>query len=112
MPPESLMRREEWKKEWRKDSHSLPTSVNRAFWSASINGHRASTGGNSENEEIRTGIENYYSGLYGAYIESEKKGYAKVKAEIARNMLAMGMSWSQIIQVTELTEEELKPLQK
>ena len=37
----------------RKDSHSLPPFVHGSFWSASGNGHRASTGGNSENEGIR-----------------------------------------------------------
>ena len=39
------------------------------------------------------------------------KGKAEGKAEVARNLLAMGMSWSQIMQITGLTEEELKPLQ-
>ena len=67
-------------------------------------------------------VDDYYSGLYGAYIEGEKEGFAKgfaeVRAEgelskgltIARNLLAMGMSWSQIIQVTGLTEDQLKLL--
>ena len=36
---------------------------------------------------------------------------AKGKAEVARNMMAIGMPWSQIEQLTGLTEEELKPLQ-
>ena len=68
-------------------------------------------------------VDDYYSGLYGSYIEGEEKGIAKGIAkgraegelskglEIARNLLAMGMSWSQIMQITGLTEEELKPLQ-
>ena len=55
-------------------------------------------------DESIKAIDDYYSGLYGAYIEGEKKGFAKV----ARNMLAMGMSWSQIIQATGLTEDQLK----
>ena len=40
-----------------------------------------------------------------------EKGMAKGKAEVARNLLAMGMSWSQIVQVTGLTEDQLKQLQ-
>ena len=57
----------------------------------------------------------YYSGLYGSYVEGEENGIAKGELskglEIARNLLAIGMSWSQIKQITGLTEEELKPLQ-
>ena len=70
-------------------------------------------------DESIKAIDDYYSGLYGSYVEGEKKGIAKGRAEgelskgltIARNLLAMGMSWSQIMQATGLTEEELKPLQ-
>ena len=48
-----------------------------------------------------------------------KKGIAKGRAEgelakgleVARNLLAMGMSWSQIMQATGLTENQLKQLQ-
>ena len=40
-----------------------------------------------------------------------EKGMAKGKAEVARNLLAMGMSWTQIIQATGLTEDQLKQLQ-
>ena len=36
---------------------------------------------------------------------------AEGKAEVARNLLAMGMSWTQIIQATGLTEDQLKQLQ-
>ena len=73
-------------------------------------------------DESIKAVDDYYSGLYGSYIEGEEKGIAKGIAkgraegelskglEIARNLLAMGMSWSQIMQITELTEEELKPL--
>ena len=78
-------------------------------------------------DESIKAIDDYYSGLYGSYIEGEEKGMAKGIAkgmakgraegelskglEIARNLLAMGMSRSQIMQITGLTEEELKPLQ-
>ena len=74
-------------------------------------------------DESIKAVDVYYSGLYGSYIEGEEKGIAKGIAkgraegelskglEIARNLLAMGMSWSQIMQITGLTEEELKPLQ-
>ena len=40
-----------------------------------------------------------------------EKGIAKGKAEVARNMLAIGMSWPQIVQLTGLTEDQLKQLQ-
>ena len=48
-----------------------------------------------------------------------EKGMAKGRAEgelskgleVARNLLAMGMSWPQIVQITGLTEEQLKQLQ-
>ena len=74
-------------------------------------------------DESIKAADDYYSGLYGSYVEGEEKGMAKGRAEgraegelskgltIARNLLAMGMSWSQIMQATGLTEEELKPLQ-
>ena len=74
-------------------------------------------------DESITAVDDYYSGLYGSYVEGEKKGIAKGIAEgraegelskgltIARNLLSMGMSWLQIMQATGLTEEELKPLQ-
>ena len=47
-----------------------------------------------------------------------EKGMAKGRAEgelskgleVARNLLAIGMSWTQIMKITGLTEEELKPL--
>ena len=47
--------------------------------------------------------------------EGMAKGMAKGELskglEVARNLLAMGMSWSQIIQATGLTEDQLKQLQ-
>ena len=69
-------------------------------------------------DESIKAVDDYYSGLYGSYIEGEEKGIAKGRAEgelskgltVARNLLAMGMSWSQIMQATGLTEEQLKQL--
>ena len=65
-------------------------------------------------DESIKAVDDYYSGLYGSYVEGEEKGIAKGmakgKAEVARNLLAMGMSWLQIKQATGLTEEELKQL--
>ena len=47
--------------------------------------------------------------------EGMAKGIAKGELskglEVARNLLAMGMSWTQIIQATGLTEDQLKQLQ-
>ena len=78
-------------------------------------------------DESIKAADDYYSGLYGSYIEGEEKGIAKGMVEgiakgiakgelskslaIARNLLAMGLSWSQIMQATGLTEEQLKQLQ-
>ena len=66
-------------------------------------------------DESIKAVDDYYSGLYGSYVEGEEKGIAKgmakEKIDIAYRLLSMGMSWSQIMQATGLTEEELKPLQ-
>ncbi|MBV3430199.1 PD-(D/E)XK nuclease family transposase, partial [Prevotella copri] len=39
------------------------------------------------------------------------KGELSKGLDVARNLLAMGMSWTQIIQATGLTEDQLKQLQ-
>ena len=66
-------------------------------------------------DESIKAVDDYYSGLYGSYVEGEEKGIAKgmakEKLDTAYRLLSMGMSWSQIMQATGLTEEELKPLQ-
>ena len=66
-------------------------------------------------DESIKAVDDYYSGLYGSYVEGEEKGMAKgmakEKLDTAYRLLSMGMSWSQIMQATGLTEEELKPLQ-
>ena len=61
-------------------------------------------------DESIKAVDDYYSGLYGAYIEGFKKGIAKSSEKVARNLLAMGMSWPQIMQITGLTEDQLKQL--
>ena len=69
-------------------------------------------------DESIKAIDDYYSGLYGSYVEGEEKGIAKGRAEgelskgltVARNLLAIGMSWPQIMQITGLTEEQLRQL--
>ena len=58
-------------------------------------------------------------GMEKGLAEGLAKGLAKGRAEgelsnglkVARNLLAMGMSWSQIMQATGLTEDQLKQLQ-
>ena len=78
-------------------------------------------------DESIKAIDDYYSGLYGSYVDGEEKGMAKGIAkgraegraegelskglEVARNMLAIGMPWSQIVQLTGLKEDQLKQLQ-
>ena len=67
-------------------------------------------------DESIKAVDDYYSGLYGSYVEGEEKGIAKGRAEgelsksltIARNLLAMGMSLPQIVKATGLNEEQLK----
>ncbi len=73
-------------------------------------------------DESRKVADDYYSGLYGSYIngleEGESKGLTKgmVQGEqkksrdIALKMLEAGMSSAQIIVFTGLSEEELKSL--
>ena len=58
-------------------------------------------------------------GMEKGLAEGLAEGLAKGRAEgelsnglkVARNLLAMGMSWSQIMQATGLTEDQLKQLQ-
>ena len=54
-------------------------------------------------------------GMEKGRAEGMAKGMAKGELskglEVARNLLAMGMSWTQIIQATGLTEDQLKQLQ-
>ena len=50
-------------------------------------------------------------GMAKGRAEGKVEGKVEGKAEVARNWLAMGMSWSQIMQATGLTEDQLKQLQ-
>ena len=58
-------------------------------------------------------------GMEKGRAEGRAEGLAEGRAEgelskgltVARNLLAMGMSWTQIIQATGLTEDQLKQLQ-
>ena len=50
-------------------------------------------------------------GMEKGMAKGRAEGKVEGKAEVARNLLSMGMSWSQIVQVTGLTEEQLKQLQ-
>ena len=73
-------------------------------------------------DESIKAVDDYYSGLYGSYVEGEEKGITKGRAEgraegelsksliIARNLLAMGMTLPQIVEATGLNEEQLKQL--
>ena len=69
-------------------------------------------------DESIKAVDDYYSGLYGSYVEGEEKGIAKGRAEgelskgleVARNLLAMGMTLPQIMKATGLNEEQLKQL--
>ena len=52
-------------------------------------------------DESIKAVDDYYSGLYGSYVEGEEKGMAKgmakEKLDTAYRLLSMGMSWSQIM---------------
>ena len=50
-------------------------------------------------------------GMEKGMAKGRAEGKAEGKAEVARNLLAIGMSWPQIVQLTGLTEDQLKQLQ-
>ena len=49
-------------------------------------------------------------GIEKGMAKGRAEGRTESRVEVARNLLAMGMSWSQIIQATGLTEDQLKQL--
>ena len=67
-------------------------------------------------DESVKAVDDYYSGLYGAYIESEEKGMAKgmakEKIDTAYRLLAMGLSEAQVSSATELSLEEIQKMRK
>ena len=79
-------------------------------------------------DESIKAIDDYYSGLYGSYIEGEEKGMAKgmakgiakgraegmakVKIDIAYRLLSMGLSEAQVSTATELPLEEIQKMRK
>ncbi len=50
-------------------------------------------------------------GLAEGLAKDRAEGELSNSLKVARNLLAMGMSWTQIIQATGLTEDQLKQLQ-
>ena len=71
-------------------------------------------------DESIKAIDDYYSGLYGSYIEGEEKGMAKGRAEgmakekldTAYRLLSMGLSEAQVSTATELPLEEIQKMRK
>ena len=57
-------------------------------------------------------VDDYYSGLYGSYVEGEKKGMAKEKIDTAYRLLSMGLSEAQVSTATELPLEEIQKMRK
>ena len=55
--------------------------------------------------------EGMVKGMAKGMVKGIAKGELSKGLEVARNLLAMGMSWTQIIQATGLTEDQLKQLQ-
>ena len=75
-------------------------------------------------DESIKAIDDYYSGLYGSYIEGEEKGMAKgiakgrvegmakEKIDTAYRLLSMGLSEAQVSTATELPLEEIQKMRK
>ena len=79
-------------------------------------------------DESIKAADDYYSGLYGSYVEGEEKGIAKgmakgiakgraegmakVKIDIAYRLLSMGFSEAQVSTATELPLEEIQKMRK
>ena len=63
-------------------------------------------------DESIKAADDYYSGLYGSYIEGEEKGIAKEKIDTAYRLLSMGLSEAQVSTATELPLEEIQKMRK
>ena len=71
-------------------------------------------------DESIKAIDDYYSGLYGSYVDGEEKGMAKgiakgiakEKIDTAYRLLSMGLSEAQVSTATELPLEEIQKMRK
>ena len=67
-------------------------------------------------DESIKAADDYYSGLYGSYVEGEEKGMekgmAKEKIDTAYRLLSMGLSEAQVSTATELPLEEIQKMRK
>ena len=67
-------------------------------------------------DESIKAADDYYSGLYGSYVEGEEKGMAKgmakEKLDTANRLLSMGLSEAQVSTATELPLEEIQKMRK
>ena len=70
-------------------------------------------------EESQRQVDNYNLGMYSAWLEGNEKGIAQgieqgelaKSLDVAKNLLALGMQVSQIMQVTGLTKDQISSLQ-
>ena len=70
-------------------------------------------------EESQRQVDNYNLGMYSAWLEGNEKGIKQgieqgklsTNLAVAKNLLALGMPVSQIMQVTGLTKEQISSLQ-
>ena len=63
-------------------------------------------------DESIKAADDYYSGLYGSYVEGEEKVMAKEKIATAYRLLSMGLSEAQVSTATELPLEEIQKMRK
>ena len=69
-------------------------------------------------EESQRQVDNYNLGMYSAWLEGNEKGIKQgieqgelaKSLDVAKNLLALGMPVSQIMQVTGLTKEQISSL--
>ena len=70
-------------------------------------------------EESQRQVDNYNLGMYSAWLEGNEKGIKQgieqgelaKSLDVAKNLLPLGMSVSQIMQVTGLTKDQISSLQ-
>ena len=70
-------------------------------------------------EESQRQVDNYNLGMYSAWLEGNEKGIEQgieqgklsTNLAVAKNLLALGMPVSQIMQVTGLSKEQISSLQ-